>query len=229
MRVLLTAAHPDDCDFACGGTVARLTGDGHNLVIAVASSGTGGLDLGSADPELRLAEQRAAADVLGVAEVFFLGFPDGAISADSNLRRALTRVIRQVRPDLVITHTPLRNLRSVRSSHPDHLAVGEATMAAIYPDARNPSAYPELLAKEGLRPHTVGEVWIHGNQDADHYVEMTEKFELKLTAIRCHASQLVHLDSDVDGFFRTWGEEVAQRHGLRAGSLAEEYLRLDTW
>jgi LmbE family N-acetylglucosaminyl deacetylase len=229
VKVLLTAAHPDDSEFACGGTVARLAGDGHHLMIAVASSGTGGLAPGSADPKLRIAEQRAAADLLGVAGLLFLGFPDGAVSANANLRRALTRVIRQVRPDLVITHTPVRNLRSVRSSHPDHLAVGEATMAAVYPDARNPSAYPELLAEEGLQPHTVGEVWIHGNQDADHYVDITEEFELKMAAVRCHGSQLAHLGSDLDGFFRTWGEEVAQRHGLRPGTLAEEYLRLDTW
>jgi LmbE family N-acetylglucosaminyl deacetylase len=229
MRVLLTAAHPDDADFTCGGTLARLADDGHHVVIVVATTGAAGLPPDDDNPVRRQDEQRAAASTLGVADVSFLGFTDGAVVAGLPLRRAITRVIRQVRPDLVITHTPQRNLRSVRSSHPDHLAVGEATMSAVYPDARNPAAYPEMLAAEGLEPHTVGEVWVHGHPDADHHVEITQKFGQKMSAIRCHASQLTHIGSDPDDFFRSWGAEVAQRHGLPAGRLAEEYLRLDTW
>jgi LmbE family N-acetylglucosaminyl deacetylase len=101
-------------------------------------------------------------------------------------------------------------------------------MAAVYPDARNPAAYSELLAEESLAPHTVGEVWIHGHSDPDYPFDITRKFDVKMSAIRCHDSQLTHVAEDVEGFFRTWGKEAAQRHGLPAGSLAEEYLRLDT-
>ena len=229
MRVLVTTAHPDDADFTCGGTLARLAGDGHHVVIAVATNGAAGLPPDEDDPVRRQDEQRAAVATLGVSDVCFLGFADGEVVAGLPLRRAITRMIRRVRPDLVITHTPQRNLRSVRSSHPDHLAVGEATMSAVYPDARNPAAHLEVLAEDGLQPHTVGEVWIHGHPDADHHVEITKTFGLKMAAIRCHASQLPHVGSDPDGFFRGWAEEVAQRHGLAEGSLAEEYLRLDTW
>jgi LmbE family N-acetylglucosaminyl deacetylase len=226
VKVLITAAHPDDADFVCGGTIANLTENGHQVSVVVATSGEAGL--ARSNRTIREAEQRAAATLLGVDQVRFLQLSDGLLEPGQALRRELSRAIRQFRPDLVITHTPRRNLASVRSSHPDHLAVGEATMCAVYPDARNPRAHPDLLDEHGLQPHIVGEVWIHGTGSEDHPVEITEVFERKMSAILCHDSQLAGLGPDPRGFFHTWGIEVAQRHGLAAGTLAEEYLRVDT-
>lgn len=228
MRALITAAHPDDVEFVCGGTVAALSSAGHQVSIAVVTSGTAGVSTDAGDDGVRESEQRASAAVLGVHDVRFLGFPDGAVTVEPRLRQELARVLRQVRPELVITHTPLRNLRSVRSSHPDHLAVGEATMCAVYPDGRNAFAFPELLA-EGLVPHTVGEVWIHGTERADHVVDITEHFDRKLAAIGCHKSQADTHGNDQASFFRDWATQTAAQHGLLPGRLAEDYLKVDTW
>jgi LmbE family N-acetylglucosaminyl deacetylase len=140
-RVLVIAAHPDDTEFVCGGTVAGLADQGAEITIVVVTSGEAGLPIGVDDSVLREAEQRAAADVLGVARLEFLRYPDGQVEATLELRRQLTATIRTVRPDLLITHTPQRNHRSLRSSHPDHLAVGEASLASVYPDARSARTY----------------------------------------------------------------------------------------
>lgn len=213
-------------DFVCGGTVAWLTSAGHQVSMAVVTSGTAGVPNDMTAAVVREAEQRASAAVLGVRDVRFLDFPDGAVRADAHLRRELVRVLRQVRPDLVITHTPVRNLRSVRSSHPDHLAVGEATMCAVYPDGRNAFVFPELL-EEGLEPHTAGEVWIHGNERADHVIDITGHFDRKMAAIGCHKSQADTHGADQVGFFHDWAAETAARHGLPHGRLAEDFLKVD--
>ncbi len=162
ITVLCVVAHPDDVDFGIAGTTTTLTAAGHRVVYCLVTSG----QAGGSDPSvsrsdmatLREAEQRAAAEVVGVSELHFLGFPDGAVIASLELRKAIARVIRQVRPDRVITQSPIRILDRMYSSHPDHLATGEATLNAIYPDARNQFAFPELLNDEGLEPHAVPEV-----------------------------------------------------------------------
>ena len=113
-------------------------------------------------PALREAEQRAAAAAVGVTDVTFLGYPDGQLAVTYELRRDISRQIRRVRPQLVLTSSPVRNFRRAAASHPDHLAIGEATLCAVYPDARNPFAHPELLAEEGLEAWAVPEVWMTG-------------------------------------------------------------------
>lgn len=225
--VLVTAAHPDDTEFVCGGTVAKLARQGAEITVLVVTSGEAGLPADTDHTMLREAEQQAAADVLGVKQVQFLRFPDGAVEPTRGLRREVTAVIRTVRPELLITHTPHRNLRSVRSSHPDHLAVGQATLAAVYPDARNERAYPELLA-DGLAPHITPEVWLHGTESCDTAIDISEEFDVKMEAVQCHRSQLAGLGTDPAEFFREWGVSVADRHGLPTGRLAEEFLKLDT-
>ena len=144
-RVLVVAAHPDDPEFGFGASVARLASDGAEVYYAICTDGSqGGEDPSVPDAELttvRYAEQRAAAEVLGVTDVVFLGFRDGYLAPTVELRRAITREIRRFKPDLVMTHSPVRSLSvGIGASHPDHLAVGEATMAAVNPDSRNPRA-----------------------------------------------------------------------------------------
>lgn len=232
MRILLIVAHPDDIDFGTGGSVATWTGEGHEVTYCLITSGdAGGYDQGisRADmAELRQKEQRAAAAVLGVDAVHFLGWPDGRLSVTHELRRDLTRVIRQVRPDRVVTQSPQRDLRSMYGSHPDHTAAGEAAMCAVYPDARNPFAHPELLADEGLEAHTVPETWImHMGDGADRYIDTTDAFDRKVEALRAHESQTAHFD-DLRGRMWGWGRSQAKAAGFGDDRTAEGYIVLDT-
>jgi LmbE family N-acetylglucosaminyl deacetylase len=226
VRVLLTAAHPDDTDFICGGTVSSIVSNGGSVGFVVVTNGELGLPVDAADLAVRQAEQRNACDVLGVSMVEFLGFPDGGVESSLPLRRLICRTIRDFRPDLVITHSPFRNFKSIRFSHPDHLAVGEATLSAVYPDARNSASFPELL-RDGFSPHVVPEVWLHGDERSDHYVDISGSIKQKLDAVRCHVSQLSSFD-DVDLFFRSWASEIANNHGFSGGALCEQYLRIST-
>jgi len=225
-------AHPDDIDFGSGGSVATWTGEGHEVSYCLVTDGdAGGFDEGISRPDmavLRRKEQTAAAAILGVTDLHFLGWPDGRIYVTHELRRDLSRVIRTVRPDRVVTSSPTRNLRSMYGSHPDHTAVGEATMCAVYPDARNPFAHPELLADEGLAAHTVGELWItHMGEGADHYIDTTDAYERKVEALRAHESQTAHME-DLRGRMWAWGRVQAKAAGFGEDRLAEGYLVLDT-
>jgi LmbE family N-acetylglucosaminyl deacetylase len=227
MRVLLTAAHPDDTEFICGGTVAALIGQGAAVTYLVVTSGEAGLPAGTADVAAREVEQLEAAQVLGVTETIFLRHSDGEVEANLELRSEIAAAIRVVRPDLLITHCPERNFKSVRFSHPDHLAVGQASLAAVYPDARNHRAFPALLNR-GLEPYAVPEVWLHGAERPDFGFDITSSLESKVDAVRCHQTQLAEFGGNVEGFFRAWGKEVAEQQGMESHVFAEQYLRLDT-
>jgi LmbE family N-acetylglucosaminyl deacetylase len=231
-RVLVVSAHPDDPEFGSGGSVASLVRDGAAVYYCICTDGSqGGEDPHVADAELtavRYREQRAAAEVLGVEDVVFLGFRDGHLEPNVELRKAITAEIRRRKPDLVITHAPLRAIGwPIGASHPDHLAVGEATLSAVYPDARNPRAYRELLY-EGLEPHKVKEVWVPGFEQADHFIDITDLIELKLEAIMCHRSQFEKPGVE-QGAPEKWIRERAKRVGEKAGfEYAEGFKRLET-
>ncbi|MHB1486945.1 MAG: PIG-L deacetylase family protein, partial [Acidimicrobiales bacterium] len=160
---LVVTAHPDDVDFGAAGTVAGWTDVGIEVTYCIVTDGdAGGFDSGldrAQIPVVRQAEQRAAAGIVGVKEVVFLGHPDGAVIPSMALRRDISAVIRTVRPERVLCQSPERNFERIYASHPDHLASGEATLCAVYPDARNGFAHPELL-EQGLAPHSVAEVWV---------------------------------------------------------------------
>src|SRR5205814_8227845 len=118
-----------------------------------------------------------------------LGYPDGRLAPSIELRRDISRVIRQFRPQRVVTQSPERNYRRIYASHPDHLAAGEAALCAVYPDARNPFAHPELAA-EGLEAHAVAEVWMMAGPAPDQYVDVTDVFDRKVSALLRHVSQM---------------------------------------
>src|SRR5262245_37359249 len=223
-RILIVTAHPDDVDFGSAGSVARWTDAGIEVAYCICTSGeAGGFDRSvprSTMIEIREAEQRAAAKVVGVTDVTFLGYPDGRLESSFDLRRDISRVIRRVRPQRVITHSPERNFQRVYASHPDHLAAGEACMAAVYPDARNPFAHPELLDDEGLEPWSVGEIYLATAAVPDVFVDITDTFDRKLEALKCHVSQ--HPDPDgLDDRIRSWNASNAELAGLPEGRLAE--------
>jgi LmbE family N-acetylglucosaminyl deacetylase len=230
-RVLIVAAHPDDVDYSCAGATAGWVDAGVEVAYCVVTDG----DAGGSDPSvprsdvaaLRREEQRKAGAAVGVTDIEFLGYPDGRLFVTYELRRDITRVIRRFRPDRVVLPLPVRNLRSMYASHPDHTAAGEAAMCAVYPDARNPFAHPELLAEEGLQPHAVGEVWVMVPSEPDLVLDITENFDRKMAALRAHASQGTHAP-EVERLVRDWNAEVARAGGLAEGRLAEGFLVLDT-
>ena len=225
-RALVVVAHPDDVDFGMAGTVATLTSQGVDVAYCLVTSGDAGGDeliMAREDrAKLREDEQRAAAACVGVHEVVFLGYADGMVEPTLALRRDLARVIRTVRPDVVLTQSPERNYDRIFASHPDHLATGEATLRAVYPDARNPHAFPALLNDERLQPHTVTRVWIGGTSAPTMVVDTTSSIDKKLEALKCHKSQ-VGDGARLDAMLREWGALIAKNAGLPKGRLAEAF------
>jgi LmbE family N-acetylglucosaminyl deacetylase len=226
-RVLVVTAHPDDVDFGAAGTVATWTADGIDVAYCICTSGdAGGFDETPRDEmgPLREAEQRAAAKEVGVSDVRFLGYADGRLTSSLALRRDISREIRRFRPQRVLSQSPEIWWRRLPASHPDHRAAGEATLAAVYPDARNPFAHPELLAEEGLEPWSVGELWLMAAPDEriDHIVDITDTVGRKVAALRAHTSQTVHM-TDLDQRIRSLGGAWARRFGLTAERIGEAF------
>lgn len=228
-RVLVITAHPDDVDFGAAGTVAGWVSSGYEVFYCVATDGdAGGFDRAvdrSEIPRIRRAEQRAAAGILGVDEVTFLGRRDGELVPDLDLRRAFAAEIRRTRPDIVVCQSPEIYYDRLPASHPDHRAAGEAALCAVYPDARNPFAFPDLLDAQ-LEPHLVTEVWLMGHPGADHAVDITDTFDQKLAAIAAHESQLPDPER-VEQFVREWASSVAVANGLPEDRFAEVFKRIE--
>jgi LmbE family N-acetylglucosaminyl deacetylase len=160
-----------------------------------------------------------------VSDVRFLGYRDGYLEPSHEVQRDIVRVMRQVQPQLVITQNPERNWDRLPASHPDHMAAGEATVRALYPAVRNPYAYPELRAAEGLEAWTVGWLWLNTNVGANHFIDTTETFPRKLAALRAHASQTSHMDN-LEEMIRMWGTAQAEAAGLPEGRVAESFRQI---
>jgi LmbE family N-acetylglucosaminyl deacetylase len=230
-RVLIITAHPDDVDFGAAGSAAIWTDAGVDVTYCIVTDGAaGGFDRSVSRvemAEIRRAEQTAAAKVVGVRDLVFVGYPDGRLEPTLDLRRDLSRVIRQVRPQRVLSQSPDRNYQRIYASHPDHLAAGEAALCAVYPDARNPFAHPELLDEEGLEPWSVDELWIMAANTPDRFVDVTDAFDRKLEALRCHVSQ--HPDPDrLEPLLRGWQTALAKLAGWPEGRLAEGFAGIET-
>ena len=230
-RVLVVMAHPDDVDFGFAGTVAVMTDAGIEVVYCIVTDGdAGGSEYGVPRGEMapmRRDEQRAAAALVGVHEVHFLGYPDGRLEATIELRKDLTRVIRKARPNRVMTQSPDRNWDRIYASHPDHLAAGEATVCAVYPDARNRWAHHELM-DEGLEPWTVDQLWLGAGVDgATHYVDITATLDRKIEALLSHKSQLPDAEATAT-MVRSWTGATAQTAGLPEGRAAEALRVVNT-
>lgn len=229
-RVLVVTAHPDDLDFGAAGTIAGWTDAGIEVAYCIVTDG----DAGGFDPDvprgdiagIRRAEQLAAAATLGVDDVTFLGHADGYLEVTLDVRRDIARQIRRVRPQRVVTHSPERHWERMYASHPDHLAVGEATLRAVYPDARNPFWSPEL-ATEGWAAWSVAEVWVMGHPRADHTVDVTAHVDRKFAALDCHASQRTRTP-EMRARVRDWMRQVAIDGGLGEDRAGEAFLVVPT-
>jgi LmbE family N-acetylglucosaminyl deacetylase len=227
-KVLVVMAHPDDVDFGVAGSVASWIKAGSEVSYLVVTDGdAGGFDPAidrSEIPLIRRGEQEKAAEAVGVSSVEFLGYKDGALKNTLDLVRDISRVIRSFRPDRVVCQSPERNLQRVPSSHPDHRAAGDATLDAVYPYARNPFAFPELL-EDGLEAYIVKEVLITAHPSPNAYVDVTDTFKDKIAAILCHHSQLPDPDS-VEPMVKSWLSQGARYAGLGDDSLAEVFYKV---
>jgi LmbE family N-acetylglucosaminyl deacetylase len=187
--VLVVTAHPDDAEFGVAGTVARWIKEGKEVVYVVCTSGDKGTSDRSLQPEqlakIRKKEQEAAARVLGVREVRFLGYSDQELEDTSEFRKQIVRLIRIYRPRIVVTSDPYRRYLW----HRDHRIAGQVTLDAVFPYARDHLAYPDLL-EEGLEPHNVEEIWFWAAEEINHRSNITETFDRKIEALRCHQSQV---------------------------------------
>jgi LmbE family N-acetylglucosaminyl deacetylase len=193
-RVLVIFSHPDDAEFGAAPAIAALTARGVEVHYIVTTDGGKGTEDPAVTPEqlaaTRIAEQRAAADVLGVGEIVHLGYPDGYLTPSLDLRRDIVRQIRRFRPHLVIAQNwRRRDDGNPYIAHPDHLATGEATLAAVYPAARDRLNFPELL-DEGLETWKVRQVLVTGVERPNLWIDVSETLDTGLRALRCHASQL---------------------------------------
>jgi LmbE family N-acetylglucosaminyl deacetylase len=228
-RILVVMAHPDDVDFGLGGTVATWTDAGIAVSYCMVTSG----DAGGFDPDvprseiagIRQAEQRAAAATVGVSDVRFLGYPDGRLEVSLDLRRDIARVIREVRPQRLVAQSPERHMARIPASHPDHLAAGEATLCAMYPDARNPFAFADEIGD--LEAWSVLETWVTGMERVNHYVDVTETFERKKAALLEHKSQIKSPD-ELQNLLVWWLGRNAEAAGWEKGRYAEAFWVIDT-
>jgi LmbE family N-acetylglucosaminyl deacetylase len=219
--VIVVGAHPDDPEFGAGGTIARFTRNGQAVHYVVCTDGSRGTKDRTADSmelaRTRAREQRAAADALGVGNIFFFNQSDGSLTVTMELRRNLARIIRQIRPRLLITHDPWR----LYQLHPDHRAAGFLTTDAFVA-ARDHLYHPELFYDEKLEPFDVSEIWFYGPAEIDHFVDISQTLEQKVEAVLRHASQLRDPAGTAERL-RARAAETGQRHGVPA---AEEFKRL---
>ncbi len=223
-RILVVTAHPDDLDFGASGTIAQWVTAGIEVSYCIATNG----DQGGEDPDvpreempkIRQREQRAAGAAVGVTNIEFLNYRDGWLEPTIELRKKIVREIRKVRPQRMVIQSPERNWDRLFSSHPDHMAAGEAAIQAVYPDARNAFAFEDLLKEEGLQPWTVDEVWVMSAANPNHHVDITDTFDQKMAALHSHVSQTAH-NPNLENMVREWGARNAASVGLPEGRLAE--------
>ncbi len=229
--VMVVVAHEDDAEFACAGTIATWVRDGWDAYYVIcADGGSGGSDNATdVSPEARQRvvetrkqEQRNAGKVLGLKDVYFLGYPDGQLEPSLEMRRDIVRLLRQHKPSRVICQSPDRSWTPeyiLQGDHRDHLTAGRATLEAIYPASQNPWDFPELM-QEGLKPHKVSEVYIVSAPVQNFAVNITPVIDIKMQALRAHVSQFENGTIEVEQMIRDFGVEIGKKYGYE---YAEEF------
>jgi len=219
-RAMSIHAHPDDQEFTVAGTLAKWSRAGCEVVSVIVTSG----DAGSNDPtrgeeykpqlaRLREREQRAANKVIGIAETVFLGYPDGELEPTLALRKELTRLIRQFKPEAIVIGDPQAIFYgNGYINHPDHRAAAQAALYAIFPSAETRLIFTDLLWA-GYEPHKVRRVYVHGTEKSDTWVDIAPVVNVKIRALKKHKSQLG--DWDPTKMLREWAAEEGKEHGLK--------------
>lgn len=225
--VLAVGAHPDDLEFGCAGVVAKWVKEGATVYYLITTDGSKGSEDHTIPHEemvkIRHNEQEKAAKVLGVNKVFFLDFIDGEFEVSHETRKGIVKVIRQVKPDIVITWDPtyFYSAKQGRINHPDHRNTGEATLDAVFPFARNMRTYPELL-EEDLKSHSVKEVLLFNREKSNFFVDISETFEIKLEALSKHVSQFDNFE-EVKNMVSKWAANLGKKAHTK---YAEGFLRI---
>jgi LmbE family N-acetylglucosaminyl deacetylase len=218
---MFVAAHPDDADFLAGGTVARFAREGREIAYVVLTNGNKGSSDRDVTSEkivaIREEEQRRAARALGVVHLAFLGYPDGELEDTRDLRRDVTREIRRWRPDLILTLNPNRTYTNFPGWHRDHRTTGRVVLDCVYPLARDYLAFPELGPQ--FEPHKVSEVYTIQWEQPRLVIDITDTMELKLEAIRCHASQI----GDLQAFEARMRDRAAKLGAEKGYAYAEGF------
>ena len=223
---MLIYAHPDDIEFSVGGTAAKWAMHGCDVYYVVITDGNvGSHEAGMTAEKLietRRAEQRAAAKTAGAKECIFLGYHDGLLQPTLELRKALVRLIRMYKPNVVVCGDPTNFFPSEnRVNHPDHRAAGTAALDAAFPAAEMPLLYPELEA-EGLSPHKINYIYVSNPKDvANYFVDTADSMDLKIEALRQHKSQLA--DWDFEEPIKEWNGKTGKMVGFK---YAERFLRI---
>jgi LmbE family N-acetylglucosaminyl deacetylase len=221
--VLVVTPHPDDAENGAGGTIARWTQQGRQVVLVVCTNGDKGTSDRNVKPAdlavLRAEEQRQAAATLGITEVIFLGFPDQGLEDCNEFREKLVRHIRRLRPETIVTIDPYR--RYIR--HRDHAICGRVTLDAVFPYARDHLSYPEHL-HEGLEPHKVREIYLWGAEEPDAFLDISDTFTRKMDALYCHASQMHRPREQREAGARERYAELGKKIGV---ALAEPFKRIE--
>ncbi|UCG07168.1 MAG: PIG-L family deacetylase [Desulfobacterales bacterium] len=225
--IMVVTPHPDDAEYGVAGTVARWTREGKCVIYVVCTNGDKGTNNPSVKPEelaeIRKQEQMAAADILGVREVIFLGLPDQGLEDTPQFRKQIVRLIRQHRPAIIVTADPYRRY----VWHRDHRITGQVVLDAVFPYARDHLAYPDLI-EEGLQPHKVREMLFWATEDINYRSDITDTFDLKIAALRCHKSQVRQLDvSNPEEWLRKRCKDIAKDENFELG---EAFHRIEiTW
>ncbi|MFM9099438.1 MAG: PIG-L deacetylase family protein [Actinomycetota bacterium] len=229
-RILVVMAHPDDCDFGAGGTIAQWTAKGISVSYCIITNGDQGGEESDVPlqemAKVRQREQRDAGKALGVTDITYLNHRDGWLVPTIELRKEIVREIRKSKPDRMVIQSPERNYERIFASHPDHMAAGEVAIQAVYPDARNPYAFTELK-DAGFEPWRVKEVWITSSPTPNHFIDITDTFPKKIAALKAHVSQTAH-NKELEEMVRSWGERNAEANGLPAGRVAEIFRVINT-
>jgi LmbE family N-acetylglucosaminyl deacetylase len=224
-RVLSIHAHPDDQEFTVGGTLAKWAQAGSEIVTVCLTLGEAGSNRFTPSDMtrdllavIREEEQRAACRRLGIGEVVFLGYTDGTLEPSIALRRDVTRLIRRYRPDAIVCGDPTVRFYGNRyMNHPDHRVAADVALDAVFPSAETRLIFTELLA-EGLEPHHVPRVFLHGSDRPDTVIDISKFLAVKIEALREHKSQMG--DWDPEALLTEWARAAGARHRLRA---AEAY------
>lgn len=225
--ILCVGAHPDDLEFGCAGTVAKWVNRGATVYYVVLTDGSkGSEDLSLSDKqlsEIRRKEQEKAAGILGVKKVYFQNFVDGELTNNAGVRKELLKIIRELRPDIVITLDPtlVYDENTGFINHPDHRTAGLATLEAIFPFARNSRTCPELL-DQGYQSHNVREVMLVNFTKSNFFVDISKTLDKKILALSAHKSQHDDLEK-----ISSMVKQIAKRYGKRADlEYAEGFVRV---